>query len=109
MQATAALNGLIRALDDQRIKRQLNHHDFSVFLGISESYWSMIRNGKRNLTPNLAVMFMQKLPELTPAVTTFIMRQGNDGDNQKDAAQTGGQTPALGQLCTPTGRKGRKT
>jgi hypothetical protein len=43
----------------------------------------MIRKGTRALTPNLAVSFMQKLPEITPEVTTFIMRQGNDGSKEE--------------------------
>lgn len=72
---------LIVALEHERMRRGLNHKGFSTLLKISESYWSMIRKGTRTLTPNLAVSFMQKLPELTPEVTIFIMRQGNDGKN----------------------------
>ena len=76
---------LIVALEQERMRRGLDHKGFSTLLKISESYWSMIRKGTRTLTPNLAVSFMQQLPELTPAVTLFIMRQGQDGQRQKTA------------------------
>jgi len=74
---------LIAALEQERTRRGLDHKGFSTLLKISESYWSMIRKGTRTLTPNLAVSFMQTLPEITPAVTIFIMRQGNDGDKEE--------------------------
>ena len=82
---------LIVALEQERVRRGLDHKGFSTLLKISESYWSMIRKGTRTLTPNLAVSFMQQLPEITPAVTTFIMRQGNDGQKRhtKDYVKQG--------------------
>lgn len=74
---------LIVALEEERVRRGLNHKDFSTLLKISESYWCMIRKGDRRLTPNLAVLFMQKLPEISLEVQTFIMSQGKDGDEEK--------------------------
>lgn len=78
-----ARTDLINAMEAERTRRNLDHKGFSTLLKISESYWSMIRKGTRTLTPNLAVSFMQNLPEITPAVTIFIMRQGNDGDKEE--------------------------
>ena len=73
---------LIAALERERTKRRLDHKGFSTLLRISESYWCMLRKGDRCLTPNLAVAFMKKLPELTPEVQAFIMQQGKDGDKE---------------------------
>jgi len=73
---------LIQALEKERTQRNLDHRAFSTLLGIHESYWHRIRTEERQLTPNLAVMFMQKLPELGPAVTDFVVSQGNN--NQKE-------------------------
>lgn len=106
---TARAN-LLQAVDRERRKRKMSDREFSKqVLGISHSYLSLLRAGKRRLTPNLAVLFMQKLPEIAPEVTIFVMRQGNDGNIPKVATQTEGGKPALGQLSTPTKRKGRKT
>jgi len=82
MQETKTAN-LIATLEKERVKRGLNHKGFSTLLKISESYWCMLRKGDRQLTPNLAVLFMQKLPEITPEIQAFIMQQGKDGDEEK--------------------------
>ena len=74
---------LIVALEKERVRRGLNHKGFSTLLRISESYWCMLRKGDRRLTPNLAVLFMQKLPEITPEVQAFILQQGKDGDEEE--------------------------
>lgn len=84
----ATLN-LIEAIDRERTKRKLSDRKFSnQVLGISHSYLSLIKAGKRPLTPNLAVLFMQKLPEITPEVTSFIMSQGDDGENNPEILKT---------------------
>jgi len=80
---TTNVADLIAALEQERIRRGLDHKGFSTLLKISESYWSMIRKGSRTLTPNLAVSFMQKLPDITPEVQAFIMRHGNDGNREE--------------------------
>lgn len=74
---------LIAALERERVKRGLDHRGFSTLLKISESYWCMLRKGDRRLTPNLAVLFMKKLPEISPEVQTFIMSHGKDGDEEE--------------------------
>lgn len=85
---------LIYALDRQCSKRRMTDRKFSKqVLGISPAYWSLLKAGKRRLSPNLAVFFMQKLPEITPEVRAFIMRQGKDGDNEKTVPETAGGKP----------------
>jgi len=74
---------LIESLDRERQKRQLSHRQFSFLLGIDPAYWHRIRNGERPMTLSLLTLFMQKLPKVTPEVTYYIMRQGNDADNKK--------------------------
>lgn len=99
---------LINVLEAERIRRKLNHHAFSTLLGIHESYWHRIRTGERPLNLNLLTIFMQKLPEVTPEVTIYIMRQGNDGGEDKNPGEKtpGGQNPTGSQkTSTKTGGK----
>ena len=75
---------LIEALDKERNKRRMSDRKFSKdILGISPAYLCLLKAGKRRLSPNLAVLFMQKLPEITPEVQAFILQQGKDGDKEK--------------------------
>jgi ribosomal protein S12 len=74
-----ATDKLIQAIEKLRAKRRMSDKEFSTkVLGISPAYLCLLKAGKRPLRPNLAVLFMQKLPELTPEVTAFILSQGND-------------------------------
>ena len=83
-----ATANLLQAIEREQAKRQMSARKFSKqVLGISHSYLSLLRAGKRHLTPNLAVLFMQKLPAVTPEVTYYIMRQGNDANNKKDGGE----------------------
>jgi len=85
-----ATTNLIEAIDRERTKRKLSDRKFSnQVLGISHSYLSLLKAGKRPLTPNLAVLFMQKLPEIAPEVTIFIMSQRNDGENKETLNKVG--------------------
>lgn len=84
--AATSLDNLIKVLEEQRAKRQLDHRQFSAFLGISESYWSMIRTGERKPNLNVLSIMMQKLPEITPEAIMYILqtiKQGNDDTIQK--------------------------
>lgn len=90
---------LIEAIERERNELKLSDRKFSKVLGISPAYWCLLKSGDRRLTPNLAVLFMQKLPELTDAVSTFIMRYGNDGENHKTVSKNGGGKP-LGLVGT---------
>lgn len=75
---------LIEAVERERIKRQMSDRKFSMqVLGISPSYWCRLKNGERAVTLDVLRIFTQKLPELTPEVTIFIMGQRNDDNNQK--------------------------
>lgn len=75
---------LIEAVDKERIKRQMSNRKFSIkILGISPSYLCLLKAGKRPLRPNLAVHFMQKLPEITPEATAFLLHQRKDGDREQ--------------------------
>ena len=82
---------LINVLEGERKRRQLTHKAFSDLLGIHESYWHRIRTGKRSVNLNILTLFMQKLPEITPEVTIYIVRQGNDGGEGKVSKKTGGK------------------
>jgi hypothetical protein len=80
-----ATEKLLQAMDKERTRRQMSDRKFSKdILGISPAYLSLLKAGKRPLTPNLAVMFMQKLPELAPAVTEFVVSQGNNNQKEED-------------------------
>ena len=82
MQPTA--KSLIEVVDRERLKREMSNRYFSRnVLGISPSYWCRLKNGERAITLDILRIFMQNLPELTPEVTIYIMRQGNDGNNPK--------------------------
>jgi len=74
---------LIATLEAERIRHKLDHRAFSTLLGIHESYWHRLRTGERAFTLNVLTLLMHKLPRVTPAVTIFIMRQGNDGDKEE--------------------------
>jgi len=78
-----ATDNLLQAVDRERTKRQMSNREFcKQVLGIDHSYLSLLKAGKRPLTPNIAVRFMQNIPELAPAVTDFVVSQGNN--NQKE-------------------------
>jgi len=74
---------LIKVIDNERIRRNLDHRAFSALLGIHESYWHRLRTGERAFTLNVLTILMHKLPRVTPAVTTYILRQGNDGGKEE--------------------------
>ena len=58
----------------------LSDRQFSItVLGISPPYYCLLKQGRRRLTLDILAVVMQKFPDLAPAVTEYIMRQGNDG------------------------------
>ena len=60
----------------------MNHQAFSTLLGIHDSYWHRLRTGERAFNLNTLTLIMQNLPGITPAVTDFIVQQGqNSSDN----------------------------
>ena len=80
---TSTLN-LINAVDRERERRRMSDRKFSMqVLGISPPYWCLLKAGKRPPTLSFLTILMQKLPEITPEVTNFIMRQGNDGGKEE--------------------------
>lgn len=85
IQATRVDN-LITALEAERTRRDLDHRGFSTLLGIHESYWHRIRTGERAPNLNILTLVIQKFPDLAPAVTEYIMRQG-DGENPSPMTQ----------------------
>ena len=56
----------------------MNHRAFGTLLGIHESYWHRLRTGERAFNLNTLTLIMQNLPGITPAVTEFIVSQGNN-------------------------------
>lgn len=84
-----AASQLIKAVEEQRTKRRLDHRAFSALLGIHESYWHRIRTGERSPNLNILTIFMQKLPEVTTGVTIYIMQQSNNDTIQKVKEEEG--------------------
>lgn len=87
------VSDLIKAVEEERIKRKLDHKAFSVLLGIDESYWHRIRTGERPLNLNILQIFMQKLPDITPEVTNFVVSQGNGPSENVKEAMDGHENP----------------
>jgi transcriptional regulator with XRE-family HTH domain len=56
---------LINAMEAERTRRKLSHQDFSTLLGITDSYWCMIRKGKRRISLNLIGAIHEQLPEVS--------------------------------------------
>jgi len=73
---------LMEAVERERQRLKMSQRAFSQFLGIDPAHWHRIRAGERPLTLYVLTAFMQKLPELTPEVTAFIVAQGDN--NQKE-------------------------
>lgn len=89
----ATTKNLIEALDEERIKRNLSHRQFSFMLGIDPGYWHRIRTGERPLNLNTLQIFMHKLPEVTPEVTNFVVSQGNGPSENVKEAMDGHENP----------------
>jgi len=82
---------LIAALEAERERRGLDHRAFSTLLGIHESYWHRLRTGERAFNLHTLTLIMQNLPDITPAVTEFIVQQGqNNSDNTSPATHRPG-------------------
>jgi len=93
---------LINAIEAERAKLKLNQYEFSDFLGITESLYSMLKTGSRQPSLKVLSIFMQKLPEITPEVTIYIMRQGNDGEFSKTSKKMEGKNTRAYIHVSPT-------
>jgi len=67
---------LINAMEAERIKHQLGHKKFSTLLEITDSYWCMIRKGRRRPSLNLCQRIHKQFPGVGTYVDAYI-RQGN--------------------------------
>ena len=95
-----ARDNLITAVASEQDKLRMSDRKFSMqVLGISPSYYCLLKSGKRPLTLNLLTIFMQKLPRLAPEVTVFVMRQGGDGENQKTIENSEGERQGVIPEC----------
>lgn len=56
---------LITAMEGERSRRGMDHKAFSTLLGITDSYWCMIRKGKRRPSLELIKTIHEKLPEVS--------------------------------------------
>ena len=74
---------LIAIIDKERIRLHMDQRAFSKFLGIGESYYSMLKSGARKPSLLLLSTLMQKLPQFTPEITVFIKRLGGDGKSKE--------------------------
>jgi len=62
----------------------------------------MLKTGNRQPNLNILTLLMQKLPQVTPEVTIFIMRQKNDGDALKLQNKVGVKnSQAYKDVCRP--------
>ena len=68
---------LINAMEAERTQRQLDHKAFSALLQITDSYWCMIRKGKRRPSLALCQTICDQLPDVASHVDAY-MRQGNE-------------------------------
>ena len=94
---------LMKAVQQEQDELRMSDRKFSMkVLGISPSYYCLLKSGKRPLTLNLLIMFMQKLPRVTPQVTVFLMDQGGDGKTQKTMKNSGGVIKGVIPECIAT-------
>jgi len=73
---------LLVAIEEERIRLKMDQRAFSSFLGISESYYSMLKSGDRKPSLQILSIFMQKLPRFTPEITVFIKHLRDDGKEE---------------------------
>lgn len=86
---------LIEAVDSEREKRRMSDRKFSIeVLGISPSYYCLLKQGKRRITLDILNLFKEKLPEVTPEITIFFIRQGNDGSGGKTIKKSVDKNPS---------------
>lgn len=62
---------LINAMDADRIRRGMDHKAFSALLGITASYWCMVRKGKRRPSLTLIETIHRQLPEVSSCVDLY--------------------------------------
>jgi hypothetical protein len=62
------------AIREELIRRQGDRsgREFARLLGISESYWSLIRRGQRPITPSLLERARQEFPDLLPPMVAEV-------------------------------------
>jgi hypothetical protein len=99
---------LVQAMEEERVRRGLDHRGFSTLLGIHESYWHRLRTGERPFNLNVLTLLMQKLPDITPAVTEYIMRQGNDGQDGEMSEKRHDKSEVSEENHTPHTKVARK-
>ena len=94
-----ATTNLITAVDAQRTQRRMSDRKFSKqVLGISPSYWCMLKAGKRTPTLSLLLRFTQ-IPDIAPAITEFwslVAQQDNThppGPEKETSPATFPKTP----------------
>ena len=78
-----ANEGLIGAIEGERLRRNMDQKTFCGLLGFTESHYSMLKTGKRRPTLDTLTILMQKLPSVTPAVTAFIVAQGDNHQTEE--------------------------
>jgi hypothetical protein len=69
---------LITAMEAERIRRQLDHKGFSNLLKITDSYWCMIRKGKRRPSLGLIKTIHQVLPEVSAYADAYTRPEKKD-------------------------------
>jgi len=83
------LLALIKAVESELARRQMDYKAFKSVVGIHESTWSRIRNGKRPPSFNVLTLLKQRLPKVSKYVEDYMnhraipVRQGNDDTIQK--------------------------
>ena len=100
---------LIKALETHRAVLQLSDKQFSrQVLGISPSYWCRLKTGTRSPSLPLLTLIAHEFPELTPEVTKYIMRHGNDGQDGEMPEKRHDKSSVSEENHTPHAKLARK-
>lgn len=57
-------------------KRDLTDGKFAALVGVSDSYWSLVKNGHRAVTPSLLTKVMANVPELQWKISNYLITAG---------------------------------
>jgi len=69
MQGTLA--ALIKAVESELAKRQMDYKEFKAVVGINPSTWSRIRNGRRPPSHDTLTLLRQHLPKVIKYIEDY--------------------------------------
>ena len=80
MVITPANIKLIEAIKIEQSKRKLSSRKLCLLLGISPTYWHLIKTGKRGFGTEFLSGIVQVMPNLQTEVLSFLRENNNDGN-----------------------------